>query len=374
MIEAGLWFRPSYFPQAGETHWRESCDREVAMVRSAVGVCDVSTLGKIDVQGPDAGRFLDFVYTNTMSTLKAGRVRYGLMLREDGHVLDDGTCARLAADRFLVTTTTAAAGAVMRHLDFVQQAFCAGWKLRVMSVTEHWAQFAVAGPRARAVLDAVLDDPVDPADPPFMGVRDVRIGGIEGRLFRISFSGELGYEIGVPSRHGAALFDRLLAAASAEGGGPYGMEALNVLRIEKGFLTHAEMDGRTTAFDLGLDRMLAPGKDFIGKATSRRPGLTGPERLQLVGIRGCDRDAEITAGAHLYPVGVPARAEKGEGHSKSVCWSPTLDAWIGLALVRDGRARHGEILRLDDGLRGLQAEVEICDPVFLDPEGGRMRG
>jgi sarcosine oxidase subunit alpha len=373
MIEAGLWYRPSYFPQPGESHWRQSCDREVAMVRTAVGVCDVSTLGKIDVQGPDAGRFLDVVYTNTMSSLKPGRVRYGVMLREDGHVMDDGTCARLSDDRFLVTTTTAAAGPVMRHLDFVQQAFCAGWQVRIASVTEHWAQFAVAGPRAREILDRVLEAPVDPADPPFMGVLDVRVGGVPGRLFRISFSGELGYELAVPGRFGAALFDRLLAAARESGGGAYGMEALNVLRIEKGFLTHAEMDGRTTAFDLGLERMLAPGKDFIGKAASRRPGLLGPERLQLVGIRGRDRDREITAGAHLYAIGDPARADLGQGHVKSVCWSPTLDAWIGLALLRDGRARHGEVLRLDDGLRGLKCEVEVCDPVFFDPEGGRMR-
>ncbi|MGI1660622.1 sarcosine oxidase subunit alpha family protein [Palleronia sp. KMU-117] len=374
MIEAGLWFRPSYFPRAGETHWRQSCDREVAMVRNAVGVCDVSTLGKIDVQGPDAGRFLDFVYTGTMSTLKPGRVRYGLMLREDGHVLDDGTCARLSGERFLVTTTTAAAGPVMRHLDFVQQAFCADWKMRIASVTEHWAQFAVAGPQARAVLDQVLDARVDPGDPPFMGVHEVTVGGVVCRLFRISFSGELGYEIAVPAGYGAALFDRLVAAAADAGGGPYGMEALNVLRIEKGYLTHAEMDGRTTAFDLGLERMLATGKDFIGKAASRRPGLTGPERLQLVGIRGRDPAIEITAGAHLYAPDAPARADAGQGHVKSVCRSPTLDAWIGLALVRDGRARHGETLRLDDGLRGIRAEVELCDPVFFDLEGGRMRG
>ena len=374
MIEAGLWFRPSYFPRSGETHWRQSCDREVAMVRSAVGVCDVSTLGKIDVQGPDAGRFLDFVYTNTMSTLKPGRVRYGLMLREDGHVMDDGTCARLSDDRFLVTTTTAAAGPVMRHLDFVQQAFCAGWKVRVASVTEHWAQFAVAGPRARAVLHALLDAPLDPADPPFMGVRDVLIGGATGRLFRISFSGELGYEIAVPARFGASLFDLLIGVARELDGGPYGMEALNVLRIEKGFLTHAEMDGRTTAFDLGLERLLASGKDFVGKVASRRPGLRGSERLQLVGFRSRDPDDEITAGAHLYAVQAPAKADAGQGHTKSVCWSPTLGAWIGLALVRDGRARHGETLRLDDGLRGLRVEVDLCDPVFLDPEGGRMRG
>ena len=149
MIEAGLWYRPSYFPKPGESTWREACDREVGMVRAAVGVADVSTLGKIDIQGTDAGRFLDFVYTNTFSTLPVGRVRYGLMLREDGLVLDDGTSARLGDNHYLMTTTTAAAGLVMRHLDFVHQAFCADWQVRFISVTESWAQFAVAGPKAR---------------------------------------------------------------------------------------------------------------------------------------------------------------------------------------------------------------------------------
>ncbi|MFY8146738.1 MAG: sarcosine oxidase subunit alpha, partial [Rhodobacter sp.] len=245
MIEAGLWYRPSYFPRPGETTWREACDREVAMVRSTVGVTDVSTLGKIDIQGADAARFLDLVYTNTFSTLPLGRVRYGLMLREDGMVLDDGTTARLGDSHFLMTTTTAAAGQVMRHLDFVQQAFCANWDVRTISVTETWAQFAVAGPLARRLVSAFLETP---ADLPFMGCAAVRLGGVAARLFRISFSGEEGYEIAVPARYGEALFRDLLARAETLGGGAYGMEALNVLRIEKGFITHAEIHGRVTAF------------------------------------------------------------------------------------------------------------------------------
>ena len=370
MVEAGLWYRPSYFPAPGDRHWRDACNREVGHVRNAAGVCDVSTLGKIDVQGPDAARFLDFVYTNTLSSLKPGRVRYGLMLREDGHVMDDGTCARLGQDHFLITTTTAGAGEVMRHLDFVQQAFCADWRVRAVSVTESWAQFAVAGPLADRVLAAVVGD-VPPL--PFMGCAAVRVGGVAGRLFRISFSGERGYELAVPARFGAALFDALLAAAGALGGGPYGMEALNVLRIEKGFVTHAEIDGRVTAFDLGLQGMMSGKKDFIGRAASQRPGLTGPERLQLVGLRPVVPGTEITAGAHLYPPDKPAAAPHGQGHVKSVGYSPTLQTWLGLALVENGRARHGERLRLDDGLRGIRAEVELCDPVFFDPDGGRMR-
>ena len=371
MIEAGLWYRPSYYPQGGDRDWRDACTREVMQVRQAVGICDVSTLGKIDVQGPDAARFLDFVYTNAMSSLKPGRVRYGLMLREDGHIMDDGTCARLGAQHFVVTTTTAAAGEVMRHLDFVQQAFCADWAVRVASVTEAWAQFAIAGPEADNVVFALLGQM--PALP-FMGYAPVTLGDVAGRLFRISFSGERGYELAVPARFGADLFAQLLALAKAKGGGAYGMEALNVLRIEKGFVTHAEIDGRVTAFDLGLQGMVSDKKDCIGRAASLRPGLSGPERLQLVGLRPVSALTELTAGAHLYAVDAPATAEHGQGHTKSVCYSPSLNSWIALALVRDGRARHGEILRLEDRLRGRKTNVEICHPVFFDPDGGRMRG
>ncbi len=371
MLEAGLWYRPSHFPQAGDRDWRDACNREVLHVRHAVGVCDVSTLGKIDVQGPNAARFLDFVYTNTMSSLRPGRVRYGLMLREDGHVMDDGTCARLGEQHFLITTTTAAAGEVMRHLDFVQQAFCADWRVRLGSVTEHWAQFAVAGPLADDLLARVLDVP--PALP-FMGCAGVTVGGVAARLFRISFSGERGYELAVPARFGAALFRGLLALAEGMGGGAYGLEALNVLRIEKGFVTHAEIDGRVTAFDLGMAGMVSAKKDCIGKAASQRPGLHGPERLQLVGLRPVAHGTEIAAGAHLYAPDAPATAPHGQGHTTSVAYSPTLERWLGLALLRDGRARHGSMMRLDDGLRGRQAAVEICNPVFFDPDGGRMRG
>lgn len=367
MIEAGLWYRPSYFPKPGETTWREACDREVNMVRQSVGVTDVSTLGKIDIQGRDAGRFLDFVYTNTFSTLPVGRVRYGLMLREDGLVLDDGTSARLGEDHFLMTTTTAAAGMVMRHLDFVHQAFCADWQVRFISVTESWAQFAVAGPKARALVNSFLETPVDL---PFMGVAPVRIGGVDGRLFRISFSGEEGYELAVPTRYGEALFRDLVARAETMGGGPYGMEALNVLRIEKGFITHAEIHGRVTAHDIGMEKMVSAKKDCIGKAAATRPGLWGPEREQLVGLKA---SAPISAGAHLFVPGTEVHRETDQGYVTSVCWSPTVGAWLGLGFLKDGRARLGERIRLVDHLRGLDVICDVCPPVFHDPEGEKLR-
>ncbi|QYK40870.1 MAG: sarcosine oxidase subunit alpha family protein [Paracoccaceae bacterium] len=369
MIEAGLWYRPSYFPRSGETTWRDACDREVAMVRGAVGVTDVSTLGKIDLKGRDAGRFLDFVYTNTFSTLPVGRVRYGLMLREDGFVMDDGTTARLADDHWLMTTTTAAAGQVMRHLDFVHQAFCPEFHLRFSSVTEHWAQFAVAGPRARDLLASLGIAEV----PGFMGVIPVTVMGVAGRLFRISFSGEEGYEIAVPARFGAGLFRDLVARAETLGGGAYGMEALNVLRIEKGFITHAEIHGRTTAFDIGMQGMVSARKDCIGKAASQRPGLSGADREQLVGLRPVP-DAAIVAGAHLFTPGDAAVRQNDQGYVTSVCYSPTLGGWLGLGFLRDGRARLGRPVRLVDHLRGIDVMCEVVHPVFHDPDGGKMRG
>jgi len=331
-------------------------------------VADVSTLGKIDIQGPDAARFLDFVYANTFSTLPVGRVRYGLMLREDGHVLDDGTTARLDAQHYLMTTTTAAAGLVMRHLDFVQQAFCANWQVRFISVTESWAQFAIAGPLARRLLGTLCDAP----DLPFMGCAPVTVQGVPGRLFRISFSGEEGYEIAVPTRHGEALFRDLLARAETLGGGPYGMEALNVLRIEKGFITHAEIHGRTTAFDIGMDRMVSVKKDCIGRAAAARPGMSGPEREQMVGLRPLT-DAAITSGAHLFTPGDPATRAHSQGYVTSVGPSPTLGGWLGLGFLRNGRARHGQRVRLVDHLRGVDVLCEVTDPVFHDKEGGKLR-
>jgi sarcosine oxidase subunit alpha len=370
MIEVGLWYRPSYFPKAGEHHWRQSCDREVNLVRQHVGIADVSTLGKIDIQGPDAGEFLDFVYINTFSTLKPGKTRYGLMLREDGLVLDDGTCACLVKDHYLMTTTTAAAGLVMRHLDFVSQCLRPDLKVSFASVTEQWAQFAVAGPQSRELLNDLLDKPTDL---PFMGCEEISIGGTNGRLFRISFSGEHAYEIAVPSRYGASLFAELVSRAEIIGGGSYGMEALNVLRIEKGFLTHAEIHGRVSAFDVGMQGMMSTKKDFVGKTAAMRDGLLGPEREQLVGLKPAGVVKELNAGAFLFDLDAAPIRQTQQGYSTSVGYSPEL-GMIGLAFLRDGRARHGQQMKLVDHVRNVETLVEICDPVFFDPTGGRARG
>lgn len=372
MIEAGLWYRPSYFPVEGEKNWRQSCDREVNMVREAVGVVDVSTLGKIDIQGPDAAALLDFVYSNTFSTLKVGRARYGLMLREDGHVMDDGTTARLGENHYVMTTTSAASGLVMRHLEFVLQVLRPDLDARVISVTEQWAQFGVAGPKSRELLNGLLDQGID--ELPFMGCADVTVGSVRARVFRISFSGEMAFELAVPARFGAALYDALVGRAAELGGGPYGMEALNVLRIEKGFITHAEIDGRVTAFDIGMDRMVSLKKDCVGQAMSQRAGLLDGDRAQLVGLKPVGDVKQLSAGAHLFESDAEPVRVNGQGYITSVGFSPTLGSMLALGFLDRGRARHGEVIRMVDHLRGLDAQVEVCDPVFFDPEGGRVRG
>jgi heterotetrameric sarcosine oxidase alpha subunit len=374
MMEAGLWYRPSYFPIEGEKNWRQSCDREVGYVRNTVGVCDVSTLGKIDIQGPDAGKLLDLVYTNMFSTLKVGRVRYGLMLREDGYVMDDGTTARLTDTHFVMTTTTAAAGAVMRHLDFVTQALRPDLDVRVMSVTEQWAQFAVAGPKSRDLLNGLLGEKIDNETWPFMACGDVSIGGVKGRLFRISFSGEHAYEIAVPARYGDSLFRQLVEQAQSMDGGPYGMEALNVLRIEKGFITHGEIHGRVTAFDIGMQRMISAKKDCIGKTMSARAGLIAEDREQLMGFKPLGAVKQLTGGAYLYNDGVEATTQFNQGYLTSVAFSPTLEHSIAQGFVQGGRDRIGEKLRMVDHIRNIETTVEICDPVFFDPTGERARG
>ncbi|MGE4611312.1 MAG: sarcosine oxidase subunit alpha family protein [Paracoccaceae bacterium] len=371
MIEVGLWHRPAWYAQENESHWRASCDREVKLVREAVGICDVSTLGKIDIQGPDAGAFLDRVYTNTFSTLKIGKVRYGLMLREDGIVLDDGTTARLGENHYIMTTTTGAAGAVLSHLEFCAQCLWPNLDVTLISITDQWSQIAIAGPKSRELLETMIEDVSDETFP-FMACGAITVGGINARLFRISFSGELAYEIAISASYGEALIAELTKRAETIGGGVYGMEALNVLRIEKGFLTHAEMDGRTTLGDLGMAGMAAKF-DFIGKVSSQRAGLTDPMREQLVGIRPAGAIQQIFAGAIMVNVADEPIRENMQGHVTSVCYSPTLDGMIGLAFVKNGHARIGDEIRAVDLLRNVDTLCEIVSPQFHDPKGEKLR-
>ena len=376
-VEAGAWMRAQYFPRPGEADWLATVTREAAAVRKAVGLCDVTTLGKIDIQGPDAAKLLERVYINAWASLKVGRVRYGLMLREDGMVMDDGTTARLADDHYVMTTTTVNAAKVSAHLEFCLQWLWPELDVQTVSVTEQWAQLAVAGPHSRDVLARIVDPPFDISDSafPFMACAELTVcGGIEARLFRISFSGELAYELAVPADHGDALARRLMEVGAPFGITPYGTEALGVLRIEKGHPAGNELNGQTTAADLGLGRMMSRRKDFIGRAMSARPGLIDPARPVLVGFRPVDRAARLRAGAHLLPRTAPATPANDQGYMTSVCFSPALGHWIGLGLLSRGPERMGEIIRAHDPVRGGDLEVEVVPAVFVDPEGARLHG
>jgi len=375
-IEAGPWLRAQWFPRSGESGWMEPTCREVRATRTAVGICDVSTLGKIDVQGPDAAKFLDRLYANGYSSLAVGRVRYGIMLREDGFVMDDGTAARLGEQRFLITTTTANAVAVYQHMHLCHQVLWPELDVQFVSVTDQWAQFSVAGPRSRDLLQRVLDARSDIGNEafPYMACGHVTLAdGQSARLFRISFSGELAYEVAVPAKRGDALIRKLFAAGADLGATPYGLEALNVMRIEKGHCTGNELNGQTTAFDLGLGRMASTQKDYIGSVMARRPVLLDPDRPRLVGIRTVDPNAKLCGGMHFLAQGADRKAANDLGHVSSVGYSPILKQWIGLGLLKRGPERIGEKLLAVDLLRGDEALVEVCSPVFVDPEGARLR-
>jgi sarcosine oxidase subunit alpha len=374
-VETGPWLRALYYPRAGEEP-QETMNREVANVRTNVGVCDVSTLGKIDVQGTDAGIFLDRVYANTFSTLPVGKARYGLMLREDGFVLDDGTTARLAEDHYFMTTTTVNAVKVMQHLEFCQQCLWPELDVQLVSVTEQWAQYAVAGPRSRETVQALLDPGQDMSNAafPYLAAGEFSVcGGMRARLYRLSFSGELAFEIAVPSHYGDDFIRRIMQAGAPFGIQPYGTEPLGVLRIEKGHPAGGELNGQTTAHDLGMGKMLSAKKDFIGRFMAARPALTDPSRPTLVGLRPVDREARIRAGAHLIPKDATATAENDQGYVTSIAYSPSLGHWLALGLLSRGPERHGEIVLAADPLRGGEVLAEVCSPHFVDPEGARLR-
>jgi methylglutamate dehydrogenase subunit C len=367
-VATGLWMRPLVYSR--QSGW-EAVLREARAVRRSVGITDVSTLGKIDVQGPDAARFLDFIYANTFSSLAVGRSRYGIMLREDGMVLDDGTTSRLAQQHFLVTTTSANAAVVLEHMEFHLQAVCPQFDVLLSDVGDQWAQFAIAGPRSREVAAAVVADlDLSGQALPFMAASAATIAGVAGRVFRISFSGELAYELAVPARHALQAWLALLAAGRPFGIEPYGLDALNTLRIEKGHVTGAEMNGNTSAADLGFQRMLKPQADFIGRALSQRAALAAPDRLQLVGVRPMNRARRLRNGAQL--VASTARTTS-LGYVTSSTPSSELPGWVGLALLAGGRQRHGARLLASSPIHNEATEVEIVSPHMIDPENLRVR-
>ncbi|MER9651792.1 sarcosine oxidase subunit alpha family protein [Mesorhizobium sp. M0199] len=372
-VEVGQWMRAQYYPRQGQTHWRQSVDREARAVRSAVGLCDVTTLGKVDVQGADAGEFLNRLYSNIMATLKVGRVRYGLMLREDGFAYDDGTCARLAEDHYVITTTTANAGLVYRNMEFARQCLWPELDVQIISTTDAWAQIAVAGPKARALLARVVDE-FDLSNEafPFLACAELTIcGGLRARLFRISFSGELAYEIAVPARYGHALMERLMKVGADLGASPYGTEALGVLRIEKGHAAGAELNGQATAAMVGLARMVSQKKDSIGAVMSRREGLGGDKR-RLVGLQPVDPAGKVVSGSHLFAEGAPQSLDTDQGWITSACYSPHVGSMIGLAFLETGDERLGEVIVAANPLEGESVRLRVVSACFIDPEGERL--
>ncbi|SFT93959.1 sarcosine oxidase subunit alpha family protein [Sedimentitalea nanhaiensis] len=375
-VETGNWLRAQWFPKPGETEWRQSVDREVRAVRGSVGVCDVTTLGKIDVQGTDAAQFLNKVYANAFAKLAVGKTRYGLMLREDGIAMDDGTTARLAEDHFVMTTTTANAVGVYRHLEFVHQCLCPDMDVQLISTTEAWAQYAVAGPNSRKLLQKIVDPEFDISNEgfEFMACREITVcGGLRARLFRISFSGELAYEIAVPTRYGDALIRRLMTAGAEFDVVAYGTEALGVMRIEKGHAAGNELNGTTTALNLGMGRMVSKKKDAIGSTLSEREGLNRDDALALVGFKPQDSSAKVTAGGHLMELGTPVDASHNQGYVTSACYSPILNSSIGIGFLKDGANRMGETLRLVSPLTGSEVQVDVVSAHFVDPKGDRLR-
>ncbi len=388
---AGLWLRPHSYPRAGESASAAAL-REARHVREAVGIVDISTLGKIELDGPDAAEFLERVYVNRWRSLPAGRSRYGLMLREDGHVLDDGTATRLSERRFYMTTTTAEAAHVLRHLEFHAQTVWPELAVRMVDVTDQWAAMALAGPRSREVLAAAVDGAgggnggaAGGGDArarieslAWMGCLETGIAGAPARVLRVTFSGELGYEVHVPADWGLAVWERLLECGAPFGIAPYGTEAMGILRIEKGHVAGPEIDGRTTPHDLGLERMLRPGGGYVGHWGLGRPALAAPGRKRLVGLKS-KTGAPIPPGAQLIDQRQAVRFERGDaaltslGHVTSAASSPAVGAEIALALVRGGRERLGETLIGASPVTGESVPVLVCDPVFFDPEGARAR-
>lgn len=375
-VETGNWLRAQWFSREGETNWRQSVDREALAVRTSVGVCDVTTLGKVDVQGKDAAAFLNKVYCNGFAKLAVGKARYGLMLREDGLAMDDGTAARLAEDHFVVTTTTAKAVPVYRHMEFVRQVLCPELDVQLISTTEAWAQYAIAGPNSRAVLEKIVDPDFDVSNEgfPFMACSELTIcNGIRARLFRLSFSGELAYELAVPTRYGDALMRVLMEAGKEFDITPYGTEALGVLRIEKGHAAGNELNGQTTAAMLGMGRMVSQKKDSIGMVSSRRSELNREDDLRLVGVMPVDASQTVLSGAHVFDKHVEAVAAQDLGWVSSSAYSPNLESSIGLAFVKQGDRRLGEEIRLISAVDGVDMAARLVSPHFVDPEGGRLR-
>jgi sarcosine oxidase, subunit alpha len=370
--DVGAWKRARCFPRNGEDE-HAAVARECRAVRNAAGMLDASTLGKIEVVGPDAAEFLDLLYTIDVAALAPGRCRYALLLGENGFVMDDGIVARLAPDRFHVTTTTGGAAHVLHHMEDYRQTEFSHLRVWLTSTTEQWAVIAVQGPRARDVI-APLVEGIDLAAMPHMSTRLCRMAGVAARLFRASFTGELGYEINVPAGFMQSVWNSVLEAGAPFDIAPYGTEAMHVLRAEKGFfMVGHETDGTVTPVDLGLAWMISRRKrDFVGKRSLILPDMVRADRKQLVGLLTSDSGVVLEEGAQIVTDREQRVPAAMAGHVTSAYWSETLQRSIALALVAGGRARIGSTLYVPISDRVIP--VTVTQPVFHDSEGTRLHG
>ena len=370
----GLWLRPQFYPVEGEDA-EQAIHREVLAVRNHVGITDVSTLGKIELAGPNAVEFLNRLYINDFSRVPVGRARYGLMLREDGMIFDDGAVTRIDEDRFFVTTSTGNAEAVLQHFEYWRNVVFSDLELCLIPVTEQWSTVSLAGPDSRATLEKLTAHSLVTSDGlPHMGLVSGKVADCEARILRVSFSGETGFEIYVPASDGARLWTALVEAGQSFGIVPYGMDAMEVLRIEKGFIgVGAEADGRATPYDVGYERLIGQHKKFVGKHGLARPAFHEPDRLQLVGLESIDHRSPIGQGAQILQT--PGSTSGGIGHLTSAAFSPTLDRPVALAMLASGRSRTDDTVYVTDPIRGHPGPVpaRVVSPCFYDPKGERLK-
>ncbi len=372
-VDAGAWKRPRYYKQGNENLF-EASKREARNVREHVGICDVTTLGKIDIKGPDAAEFLNRVYTNAWLKLPVGKARYGVMLREDGIVMDDGTTTRISENHYHMTTTTAQAANVLSHLEYYLQVVWPELKVNVLSTTEQWAGAALAGPKSRDVLAKLFPDlDVSNEALPFMGYIEGNLFGVKAKIFRISFSGELAYEINVESGYGLFMWEKMMEIGKEFKIQPYGTEALSTLRIEMGHVAGPELDGRTIPYDVSLEGLVSKKKDFIGKRSLQKEAFNNSDRQKIVGLVPTDKKTSIPEGSHLVVDKNAKLPNPKLGHVSSSCWSVENNNPFSLAIVKDGKNMIGKKLFAVSPLKNTSIEVEVISSHYVDHEGKRVR-
>ena len=372
-VDAGAWLRPRYYKQGNENLF-EASKREAKNVRQNVGVCDVTTLGKIDIKGSDAAEFLNRVYTNSWLKLPVGKARYGVMLREDGIVMDDGTTTRISENHYHMTTTTAQAANVLSHLEYYLQLVWPELNVSVVSTTEQWAGAAIAGPKSRNLLQKLFPElDVSNEGLPFMGYIESNLFGVYARIFRISFSGELAYEVNVESDNGHYMWEKIIEIGKEFKIQPYGTEALSTLRIEMGHVAGSEIDGRTIPYDNSLEGLVSKKKDFIGKRSLGKVAFVAPDRQKVVGIVPLDKKTSIPEGSYLVKDANAKLPNSKLGHVSASCWSVEYDNPFSLAILKDGKNMIGKKLYALSPLKNKSIPVEIVSSHYVDPKGERVR-